>query len=111
MLSQLQVAALADLRANWRRCETSRRLSSACLRRVISRETPKVPMMLPWASRRGIFVVETQATWGSGQVSFSSLPKIGCPVLVIWGKEEKETWPDRHVPWVSTTKMPLLDAH
>jgi two-component system, sensor histidine kinase and response regulator len=31
----------------------------------------------------------------------------GVPIL---GIEEKETWPDGHVTWVSTSKMPLHDA-
>ena len=34
-------------------------------------------MMFPLESRRGIFVVETQVTWPSGQVSFSSIPHQG----------------------------------
>jgi len=34
--------------------------------------------------------------------------KSGKPML---GKEEKESWPDGRETWVSTTKMPLRDAH
>jgi PAS domain S-box-containing protein len=34
--------------------------------------------------------------------------RTGQPVM---DKEEKETWPDGHVTWVSTTKMPLRDAN
>jgi PAS domain S-box-containing protein len=34
--------------------------------------------------------------------------RTGQPVL---GKEEKNTWPDGRVTWVSTTKMPLRDSH
>ena len=32
----------------------------------------------------------------------------GQPVIDL---EERETWPDRPDTWVSTTKMPLRDAH
>jgi len=34
--------------------------------------------------------------------------RTGQPVL---GKEEKETWPNGHLTWASTTKMPLRDAN
>jgi PAS domain S-box-containing protein len=34
--------------------------------------------------------------------------RTGQPVM---DKEEKETWPDGHVTWVTTTKMPLRDAN
>ncbi|MFZ0959706.1 MAG: PAS domain S-box protein [Terriglobia bacterium] len=34
--------------------------------------------------------------------------KTGHPLV---GKEEKEVWPDGHVTWVTTTKMPLRDAN
>lgn len=34
--------------------------------------------------------------------------RTGQPLL---DKEEKETWPDGHVTWVSTTKLPLYDEH
>ena len=34
--------------------------------------------------------------------------RTGVPLL---GKEEKETWPDGRVTWVSTTKMPLRDRN
>lgn len=33
--------------------------------------------------------------------------RTGFPII---GKEEKELWPDQHLTWVSTTKMPLIDA-
>jgi PAS domain S-box-containing protein len=34
--------------------------------------------------------------------------RTGQPIV---GKEEKETWPDGHVTWLLTTKMPLRDAN
>jgi two-component system, sensor histidine kinase and response regulator len=33
--------------------------------------------------------------------------RTGRPIV---GKEEKETWPDGHITWVSTTKMPYRDS-
>lgn len=34
--------------------------------------------------------------------------RTGTPIIA---KEEKETWPDGHVTWVLTTKMPFRDRH
>ena len=45
-------------------------LSSARLRSVMSREIPNVPMIVPFPSRKGIFVVDTHVSGRSGQVSF-----------------------------------------
>ena len=42
------------------------------LRRVMSRESPNVPMMRPSESRKGSFVVETHVSLPSGQTFFSS---------------------------------------
>ena len=60
------------------------RASSASLRLVMSRETPKVPMTRSLLSRNGIFVVETHVTCPSCQVSFSSTPIIGRAVRMTF---------------------------
>jgi PAS domain-containing protein len=38
----------------------------------------------------------------------AELLKTGQPVV---GKEEKGIWPDGHMTWISTTKMPLRDVN
>jgi PAS domain S-box len=43
------------------------------------------------------------------QQAFNDEQKVIRTARPIIGIEEKETWPDSHVTWVSTTKMPLRD--
>ncbi len=49
----------------------------------MSREIPKVPMIWPFPSRNGIFVVETQVLARSLKVSCSTLAATGRPVAMI----------------------------
>src|SRR5262249_37160966 len=55
---------------------------SACLRAVISFETPKVPMTRPSLSRQGILVEMHQVTLPSACGVRSTLPMIGSLVLM-----------------------------
>jgi hypothetical protein len=48
----------------------------------MSREIPNVPTMSPFPSRRGIFVVHTQQSGRSGELSRSTLATIGMPVAM-----------------------------
>lgn len=45
-----------------------------------------------------------------GEEAFHDEQRIMKTGTSIVGKEEKETWPDGHETWVSTTKMPLHDS-
>ena len=50
---------------------------------VTSREMPNVPMIRPSASRRGIFVLDTQQSGRPTNVSRSTLPTRGSPVRMM----------------------------